>query len=75
MKRIYEWFTNKAQGIICMNNTEYVYGTAGSLLMECPACKKKHHRSAIKVLRFRRKEYCAWCADVELIPARKGVGE
>lgn len=52
----------------CMKNTKYVYGRLGSLLMECPGCKKRQYRSAIKVLHFQRKEYCAWCSDSELTP-------
>lgn len=51
-------------------NAKYFYGSAGSLLMECPACERKQYRSAIKVLHFQRKEYCAWCADVELVPVK-----
>lgn len=49
-------------------NDKYVYGSAGSLLMECPICKKCHYRESINVLHFQHKEYCVWCSDIELVP-------
>lgn len=54
-----------------MSESPYIYGTAGSLVMICPKCGRDHFRDAHRVLVLGHKEYCVWCGDVELAPARE----
>ncbi len=46
---------------------EYVYGTAGSLVMVCPKCKREHFRQFYSP---HEPQYCIWCGDVALEPLR-----
>lgn len=48
----------------------YIYGTAGSLVMICRKCDKDHFRDAHAVLVLGHKEYCVWCGQ-ELVPAQE----
>lgn len=54
-----------------INENDYCFGSAESLIMDCPDCNQIHFRSAIPVLYNCHKEFCVYCSS-ELIPRKKG---
>ncbi len=49
---------------------EFLFGSAGSLVMRCPKCGMDHFRNPVNILHFDHKEFCVYCGTVELHPVK-----